>query len=737
MTLIACLLWVQSNQLWIGHIPPPESPVIMTLFLVNETGEPQEINFDVFTNTGQALSNTTITVPPNETLVTAAEDLFEADASHARFASGPVTLRWSYDLPGLLKQQPLFAPCDGFNQSVSCDWRPVSNGSFGVAVVNTSRETALFTRSDGTQVIDQMYLDPYAKKVIDLSQADVLTIQSDQTFAIVAAQVSNSGSGSSYIPRLLTSEKQARADINDPNLRTLTLHLADTSPRDGRISANEAQQVRTIDAHGLAIRFVTGLARFTELQELNLSDNFIRQITAEALPESLESLSLPANPLTQFPDLASLPMLRQMDLANCSLSHIPFLFHPSLEAIDLTRSGITAIDLSGLPQLKELRLGFNPLDTDQLSLPSQLTHLALNGCQFRSIDLELPELRELDLSHNLLYRVELNTPLLTQLNLAHSQLYELPQLHLKQLSHLTLDDNPIQSLAAVSALTNLVQLNAAGIASTTLTFENEMPLLRYIDFSDGRHAGADLSTCPSLEVAILNGNWFTEVPDFHPDAPLHELNLSSNRISSLTPITTLAHLECLDLSRNQIGAVPSVWRNPVLQRLDLSWNRITRVPGEWVLLGLKSLDLSSNRLDTIDQHFRMDQLEELDLEYNRLTSLAPLDAVELRHLNVSRNMLTLVPAFSYVPALQSLDLVGNRIAGFTDNTQLQQLTHLNLYFNELTDIQPLLILRHLNSLDLSANRLETDQCPHLLEISTYADVLFKHQKGGPLLCPTD
>lgn len=626
MVLITCYSFADSGQrLWIGHVPTQGSSVDMTLYLVNRSERPEEMVFDVYSQSGSAVDPVHITVPANETLAVASEDLFGPEASHAAFSSGSVSVRWSYALSGALNQQPLFEPSDGLSQKMLVDWHPVDSGTFGVAIVNTSDQPAQLVWSTSGAVLNQMSLGPYEKRVLDFSGVDAssLSLDSDQTFAFVAAQVSQSGTDSSYIPKPGAELKRAQVDLVDDNLRALVMQIADNSPRDGHISLYEAKQIQCINAQGLAIRSIGGLELFTELRKLDLSDNFIHQLTSESLPVSLEELTLSGNPLTEVPDLSALPELLRLDLANCSFSNVPRLVHARLESIDLTRSGIVVIDLSGMPMLKELRLGFNPLDPSQLTLPGRLTHLALNGCLIRSIQLDLPELVDLDLSDNVLSHVTLETPRLTYLNLAKAQLTTVPVAPLPRLRDLIIDDNPIRSLDSISSFTTLEHLCAERIKETPLAFTNEMPFLRTLDFSDGRHTTANFYNCPSLEEVDLSGNNLHEIPAVHPLAPLRILNLSRNSILSLTPATHLNQLQQLNLSFNRIEAIPSVWRNPELEHLDLSWNRLARIPGEWTLLGLKWLDVSYNYVEDFDVFFRLDQMTDLNLTSNRLSVLPP------------------------------------------------------------------------------------------------------------------
>lgn len=115
-----------------------------------------------------------------------------------------------------------------------------------------------------------------------------------------------------------------------------------------------------------------------------------------------------------------------------------------LPALRMCRN-VTDVDLAGnrlreLPELqtlkflKKLSLARNQIK-ELWDLPRQLEHLNLSGNELRQVQLSLPLLKTLDLSHNQLSALShLNTPSLTSLYASHNSIARIPAL--SRLSHI-------------------------------------------------------------------------------------------------------------------------------------------------------------------------------------------------------------------------------------------------------------------------------------------------------------
>jgi Leucine Rich repeats (2 copies) len=136
------------------------------------------------------------------------------------------------------------------------------------------------------------------------------------------------------------------------------------------------------------------------------------------------------------------------------------------------------------------------------------------------------------------------------------------------------------------------------------------------------------------------------------------LNLSSQKISDLTPFQSLTHLSQLYLQNNQISDLSP------LQNLTDSI----------------VLNLNSNQISDLTPLRTLTQQMELHLRNNQISDLTPLQSLT---------------------NLRYLDLCNNQIS---DLTPLKSLTNLNkLYIenNSISDFKPLLSLTHLNEFKIS------------------------------------
>ncbi|XP_065740620.1 leucine-rich repeats and immunoglobulin-like domains protein 1 isoform X2 [Phocoena phocoena] len=213
-------------------------------------------------------------------------------------------------------------------------------------------------------------------------------------------------------------------------------------------------------------------------------------------------------------------------------------------------------------------------------------------------------------------------------------------------------------------------------------------------------AGSQLKAYVSLEVLDLSSNNITEIRStcFPHGLPIKELNLASNRISTL-----------------ESGAFDGLSRS--LLTLRLSKNRITQLPVKaFKLPRLTQLDLNRNRIRLIEglTFQGLDSLEVLRLQRNnisRLTDGAFWGLARMQALHLEYNSLAEVNSGSLygLTALHQLHLGNNSISRIHRDgwSFCQKLHELILSFNNLTrlDAESLADLSSLSVLRLSHNSI--------------------------------
>ncbi|XP_017025296.1 insulin-like growth factor-binding protein complex acid labile subunit [Drosophila kikkawai] len=287
------------------------------------------------------------------------------------------------------------------------------------------------------------------------------------------------------------------------------------------------------------------------LTELELSSCDISALGGDQLMNqlpNLERLNLANNQLTQ---MAALPSrsLRSLDLSNCSIQHLSGFFLDSLqhlEALNLSRN--TQLEFGGLEEdpvltfeLRKLDVSYCNLDSIDLSGLPQLTELRLRGNLLRSIDATTfannTMLEVLDLSQNVLRLLGqdafANLKRLKQLNLAFNEIARLDRNFIRNndvLVELNLSRNVLQKLTRI-------------VSNSVRTINMSWCEITFIDSS----ALSSLSVIQKLD---LSNNLISDFPTFMRSETLQELNLANCRLSTVRNNTFREFPELADLHLN-------------------------------------------------------------------------------------------------------------------------------------------------------------------------------------------
>ncbi|XP_036896801.1 leucine-rich repeats and immunoglobulin-like domains protein 1 isoform X2 [Sturnira hondurensis] len=243
--------------------------------------------------------------------------------------------------------------------------------------------------------------------------------------------------------------------------------------------------------------------------------------------------------------------------------------------------------------------------------------------------------------------------------------------------------------------------------------------------------GSQLKAYLSLEVLDLSWNNITEMRStcFSYGPPIKELNLASNRISTLESgaFDGLARsLLTLRLSKNRITQLPvKAFKLPRLTQLDLNRNRIRLIEG-LTFQGLDSLEVLKLQRNNISKltdgaFWGLSKMHVLILSYNSLTrldeeSLADLSSLSI--LRLSHNSISHIAegAFKGLKNLRILDLDHNEISGTIEDTSgafmgLDSLSKLTLFGNKIKSVAKRAFsgLEGLEHLNLGENAIRSVQ----------------------------
>lgn len=392
-----------------------------------------------------------------------------------------------------------------------------------------------------------------------------------------------------------------------------------------------------------------------QVTNLNLSNNEI-----STFPNNLNkfynliSLDLSGNTLSELPDNA-LQNLTALEVLNLSKNY--FENWVSLNPNDV---------LQPASHLKILNLSRNKFKTmanlanQELFISSSLETLILEHCKINSISGRSPlsgliNIRVLKLNNNPLVRIQnLISPTLKSLYLSNCELstiYHNELSYLPTLTYLTLSSN-----------------YRLQISSTLYTlFSNS---LKYLDISYCNIMKPSLQGFPNLRRAILNHNMirFLGSNEFFNNTKLEYLDLSYNNIGSLRSDTFrgLGMLKQMDLSWNEIAEVPedSLLQMPSLTQIKLSRNYLSRVD-HLRSTSVTVLDLSYCEINSIgkDSLEGLQSLVDLDLSHNLLSHIPDsLSSNTLKYLNLNYNRISSINNYTFfmIPHLTGLGVIGNR-----------------------------------------------------------------------------
>ena len=206
----------------------------------------------------------------------------------------------------------------------------------------------------------------------------------------------------------------------------------------------------------------------------------------------------------------------------------------------------------------------------------------------------------------------------------------------------------------------------------------------------GRSRGpVTLSEAAGLVVLDLRSNKIEDVSPLTALTRLWRLRLSGNRIVDVSPLASLTNLRELSLSSNEIVDVSPLTALTRLYWLELSYNEIIDVSPLAALTDLSILDLNGNEIIDVSALAPLSSLESLSLDDN-LIDVSPLAALtNLERLYLGDNAILDVSALASLSSLESLWLDDNLIIDVSPLANLTSLEWLVLSNNHIRDIRPL------------------------------------------------
>ncbi|MEG3840661.1 leucine-rich repeat domain-containing protein [Microcoleus sp. herbarium14] len=209
-------------------------------------------------------------------------------------------------------------------------------------------------------------------------------------------------------------------------------------------------------------------------------------------------------------------------------------------------------------------------------------------------------------------------------------------------------------------------------------------LLKKAGTSDCNQAHKVLSNLTKLN---LSTNQITDITPLSRLTNLTELHLYNNQISDLTGLSALINLTELELQFNQITDITGLSALTNLTELSLSNNQITDISSLSALTNLTKIGTRGNQISDITSLSALINLTELELQFNQITDITGLSALtNLTELHLENNQITDITGLSALTNLTELHLENNQITDITSLSRLTKLSYIKLYNNQITDL---------------------------------------------------
>lgn len=276
-----------------------------------------------------------------------------------------------------------------------------------------------------------------------------------------------------------------------------------------------------------------------------------------------------------------------------------------------------------------------------------------------------------------LYTADTTSLALDGQELTSAALDEVAQL--RMLEALSLADNKIDDISALSALGGLVTLNLSGNAVSDLT---------------------PLSSLSTLRTLSLDGN---PIKDFSP-------------LYSMTSLTSLS-LKNVEISESELDALSQALPGCAIRSELTEETQGISFGGVKFDSDVTELSLSGMGIRDISALASCEKLKKLDLSGNEISDLSPLmNLPELEELNISNNSLSDLRTLMGIDSLKYLDASGNAITGTAPLSMMNGLTELHLDNNPISDFSGLRKLIYLETLTLSATGLKDADLGYIEEL---------------------
>ena len=335
------------------------------------------------------------------------------------------------------------------------------------------------------------------------------------------------------------------------------------------------------------------------IEEVTFTDQAIEAAIREAIGASGEELLLtnqlwditefkvPEEAKT-FTDLTHLPNLTTLDVSNLKIDSLEFLSSlMKLNSLNLSGSSFPVENMpyiAALPELKQLSMADCSLSTiDPLENAWSLTELDLGHNTIRNLDVlkTIPNLKKLDLQHNAVNSLEVVGSLdaLEILNVSFNAIPSLEPLEeCTNLTELIADNNLLTDLEGVEKLAKLQLLSVDYNEITDVSELIDNQALKNVSVASNSITEIwTLGELANLEILDFSSNHVEEIPEWPKDHPLQTIDGSYNMLSNIDSLGNLQSLTHVYMDYNLITNIDELEECFCLVQVNVFGNAIPDV----------------------------------------------------------------------------------------------------------------------------------------------------------------
>lgn len=509
----------------------------------------------------------------------------------------------------------------------------------------------------------------------------------------------------------------------------------------GKLEKAEVMAVTKMDLSYLGVASLAGIEYFANLEDLGADGNKLTTLDLTA-NKALKRLYIPSNSTLETLNISGCTALEEINIGLCSkvsavdltgmtelrnfiaynspLTSLNLADCGKLESLTVNGSKLESLDVSACPELYKLSAGIATLKSIDLTKNPKLIELSLSGAN---------QLTALDLSANdLLENIDVSSCAFETLDHSNcSNLREITYSYNNNLTSINVSKNlKLNTLYAMQCfnLTEVIMHEGQNIASTWGISED---MIKYVPLEYPEDAAADIADAKLKQYILDNYDADKDGKINATEAQsVSVISLPGQGIASFAGMDWFWNIAEIDLSGNELTEIELTFCEK-LEHLNLRENKLTAIDCER-LTAVISLDLSHNELVTVDNFSDMKSLETADLSFNKMTSFKGDYTSNLLWLNISNNLLTDCSVHMN-DKMADFDCSNNQLTSL-NLWSLSGLVNFNCSNNPITDLGHTTYFKILETMNCSKTEIKTlnmsqnpllrqliaTECPNLTEI---------------------